>query len=383
MKACIHVLGDAGYVWDADVAHWLRLECGIVGAMVGGVAAFKQQNAVHGLPLELSAEEVTLAVEKGWAELAPTLDTAALAAALGGGGRKRGRQSAYQYYEDEDDLDAEMADAAAQQQQQQQPAAEPTWRPALASGAAFVIPTTVPEATAANEGRSLEDGADGADGSAAAEAAASGTTDAAAAAGTAGAPGAAARASAGAAEAAAGGGAAAQWSFPATREERHRYWVFRDLHSRGYRLTGGSKFGADYLIYPGDPTLYHAQFCVRLLPYRQPITPSMLASATRGSHQARKHLLIASVTEDADEAAAGSTLAAAEGAAPQPAQQQQQAAEQQAAEASNGADVGPLAEQQEEAGSVQLGLRAGGVGSRGERYRIHYMTIGPVEGFGG
>ena len=88
MKACIHVLGDAGYVWDADgepgiafrickrlqqeqapcrrrllpplpprrslhvhntafvlaslpptVAHWLRLECGIVGAMVGGVAS--------------------------------------------------------------------------------------------------------------------------------------------------------------------------------------------------------------------------------------------------------------------------------------------------------------------------------------------------------
>lgn len=52
-----------------------------------------------------------------------------------------------------------------------------------------------------------------------------------------------------------------------------------------YRLTGGSKFGADYLVYPGDPTLYHAQFCVRLMPYRQPITPSMMASATRGSHQ--------------------------------------------------------------------------------------------------
>ena len=68
MKALIHVLGENGYVWDADgenwrlccacwphqalgthpcaapsipepaVAHWLRLECGLVGAMVGGVA---------------------------------------------------------------------------------------------------------------------------------------------------------------------------------------------------------------------------------------------------------------------------------------------------------------------------------------------------------
>ena len=205
-----------------------------------------------------------------------------------------------------------------------------------------------------------------------------------------------------------------------------------------YRLTGGSKFGADYLVYPGDPTLYHAQFCVRLLPYRQPITPSMMASATRGSHQvgwacararaaadvagvgtrtgclaslwrvqvleptahaalvaaqARKHLLIASVTEDAEE---GTAAAASAGAAPsQPARQQeqqqqgQQAAAQQGpqtgqtTEACNGSEAGPLAEQQQEAGSVQLGIRASGVGSRGERYRIHYMTIGPVEGFGG
>ncbi|PSC71868.1 transcriptional regulator [Micractinium conductrix] len=34
----IQVLEGRGYVWDADVAHWLRLECGLVGAMVGGVA---------------------------------------------------------------------------------------------------------------------------------------------------------------------------------------------------------------------------------------------------------------------------------------------------------------------------------------------------------
>ena len=186
-------------------------------------AAFKQQNAVHGLPLELSAEEVTLAVEKGWAELAPVLDTAALAAALGASGRKRARQSAYQYYDEEDeDLDADMADAAAQQQQ---PAAEPTWRPALASGATFVIPTTVAEAAAANEGRSLDNGSGAAD-------AAAGSAAAAAAAG-----GAAAAAAAGGAAADAGGAAgsasAAQWTFPSSREERHCYWVFRDLHSRG------------------------------------------------------------------------------------------------------------------------------------------------------
>ena len=69
------------------------------------------------------------------------------------------------------------------------------------------------------------------------------------------------------------------------------------MHQRGFRITGGSKFGADFLLYPGDPSLYHAQFCVRLMPRGAPILPALLASACRGSFQARKHLLIASVIE--------------------------------------------------------------------------------------
>ena len=120
-----------------------------------------------------------------------------------------------------------------------------------------------------------------------------------------------------------------RWEYPQTQEERQRYAVFRDLVSRGcadrlivmgmiikgrhahfldhpshpcrpfsphrFRVTGGSKFGADYLIYPGDPTLYHAQFCVRLCDHDAPLLPALLASASRGSHQARKHLLLASL----------------------------------------------------------------------------------------
>lgn len=62
-------------------------------------------------------------------------------------------------------------------------------------------------------------------------------------------------------------------------------------------MTGGSKFGADYLVYPGDPTLFHAQFCVRLLDYTEPLLPALLAAACRASHQARKHLLVASLLD--------------------------------------------------------------------------------------
>lgn len=147
---------------------------------------------------------------------------------------------------------------------------------------------------------------------------------------------------------------------------------------RSYRLTGGSKFGADFLVYPGDPSLYHAQFCVRLLPFRQPILPAMLASATRGSHQARKHLLIASVVEEAAAAAgagagAPDSRAAASGSDEQRGQQpqaQEQQQQQQPVQALGGG------------GGVQLGADSRGVGSHGERFRIRYLTIGPVEGFG-
>ena len=36
-----------------------------MGAMVGALAGFRQQDAVHGLPLQLSADEVKLAAERG------------------------------------------------------------------------------------------------------------------------------------------------------------------------------------------------------------------------------------------------------------------------------------------------------------------------------
>lgn len=162
-----------------------------------------------------------------------------------------------------------------------------------------------------------------------------------------------------------------------------------------YRLTGGSKFGADYLVYPGDPTLYHAQFCVRLMPFGQPVLPAMLASATRGSHQARKHLLIASVVEGEEQ----QEQEEAEAAAATRQQRQQQGAPSAADVAAGGAlDIRPQEPDQAAGGQppTQQGCINGrqaeaagmqstvscGIGSQGERFRIHYLTIGPVEGFG-
>ncbi|XP_068618592.1 tRNA-splicing endonuclease subunit Sen34 [Battus philenor] len=44
-----------------------------------------------------------------------------------------------------------------------------------------------------------------------------------------------------------------------------RYKIFKDLWRRGYYITSGSKFGSDYLLYPGDPMRFHATYMVRCI----------------------------------------------------------------------------------------------------------------------
>ncbi|CAL1541976.1 unnamed protein product [Lymnaea stagnalis] len=50
------------------------------------------------------------------------------------------------------------------------------------------------------------------------------------------------------------------WLYPCTEKEIMRYLVFRDLWNKGFYLTSGSKFGGDFLVYPGDPARYHSHY---------------------------------------------------------------------------------------------------------------------------
>ncbi len=45
--------------------------------------------------------------------------------------------------------------------------------------------------------------------------------------------------------------AADVWNYPSNAEERARCEVFGDLWEKGYYMGGGSKFGGDWLVYPG------------------------------------------------------------------------------------------------------------------------------------
>lgn len=42
--------------------------------------------------------------------------------------------------------------------------------------------------------------------------------------------------------------------------------MFRDLWQRGKYVTAGDTFGGTFLVYPGDPAVYHASHIVHCVP---------------------------------------------------------------------------------------------------------------------
>jgi len=81
------------------------------------------------------------------------------------------------------------------------------------------------------------------------------------------------------------------WSYPSSAEERARCEVFRDLWEKGYYMGGGSKFGGDWLVYPGDPLRYHSHFVATvqtspsaLLRPMEVVAHGRLGTATKKAH---------------------------------------------------------------------------------------------------
>lgn len=212
--------------------------------MVGGLPGFRQQDQVHGLPLQLCPEEVTLAVSRGWVRLYEAPDpladvTADVTAAApvqkppqanrkGWGVKPKPGHNAKKAADRDAGGDADAA--------------------AMLADASFVtVPLCEPFDPSGTDG----DG-DGGDGH--------------------------------------------EWKYPRTEMERVRCAVFADLHGRGLTMTTGIKFGADFLAYPGDPMAYHAGFCVRVVDDETPMRCQLLAGVARMSHGARKNLVLASAT---------------------------------------------------------------------------------------
>ncbi|KAJ1649905.1 tRNA-splicing endonuclease subunit [Coemansia sp. RSA 1836] len=72
-----------------------------------------------------------------------------------------------------------------------------------------------------------------------------------------------------------------QLLWPRSEYEKVRFDMYRDLHSRGFFITRGIKFGADYMLYPGEPMRYHSHYVVSLVEHDQAITPRELVALGR------------------------------------------------------------------------------------------------------
>ena len=73
-------------------------------------------------------------------------------------------------------------------------------------------------------------------------------------------------------------------------ELESRVTVFRDLWGRGFTITSGLKYGADYLVYKGDPALVHSCFLALVLPWKQPVE-TLMSLCRVGSKVAKAVLL--------------------------------------------------------------------------------------------
>ncbi|KAI9015211.1 hypothetical protein BC832DRAFT_618824 [Gaertneriomyces semiglobifer] len=80
------------------------------------------------------------------------------------------------------------------------------------------------------------------------------------------------------------------WKFPSSDKARLKFKVFSALWAKGYYITSGSKFGGDFLLYPGDIMRYHAHFIVSVIEKTKSLTAldaivmGRLGTAVKKSH---------------------------------------------------------------------------------------------------
>ncbi|WFD42172.1 tRNA-intron lyase [Malassezia psittaci] len=87
--------------------------------------------------------------------------------------------------------------------------------------------------------------------------------------------------------------AAGIWTYPSTLAERARCAVFESLHSDGYFLSTGLRFGGDFVVYPGDPLRYHSHYTATVLSTpKQPMAAfHVIASGRLGTAVKKSHLI--------------------------------------------------------------------------------------------
>ncbi|ETW85471.1 hypothetical protein HETIRDRAFT_309297 [Heterobasidion irregulare TC 32-1] len=288
----IHVSNNRAFVWQVDHVAELRAKHHICGVLGGTLPHLSQQNVFLGLPLILMPEEVVLLVEKEFAVLvddpeahhAPShdqlerwqaestaevrLQIARLQQEAGGKEGKAMSETAIRKRKEREErrrkaeelarqaaqnspIDAELS--AGQNLLTQVPAPSSP-APSSASPSNLPYTVTIPTTSDSLSWYAPEEHVHN-------------TIDSARTAGV--------------------------WSYPSNDEERAKCEVFRDLWEKGYYMGGGSKFGGDWLVYPGDPLRYHSHFAATV--QSSPTAPmrpmEIVAHGRLGTATKKAHLL--------------------------------------------------------------------------------------------
>eukprot|EP00871_Galdieria_phlegrea_P000134 jgi/Galph1/1120/GphlegSOOS_G5799.1 len=82
---------------------------------------------------------------------------------------------------------------------------------------------------------------------------------------------------------------------------RRRVAVFLDLWQRGFYLSSGVKFGADFLAYAGDPILFHASLAVSITERDAVMSPRDMVAFGRLGVSTRKRATLAYVEESTED----------------------------------------------------------------------------------
>ncbi|KAK0082033.1 hypothetical protein PV325_011179 [Microctonus aethiopoides] len=90
----------------------------------------------------------------------------------------------------------------------------------------------------------------------------------------------------------------AEWNYPQSPEDKLRCRVYKDLWEKEFYITPGDKFGGDFLVYPGDPIMFHSQFVVQCKDKNEDITILDLSGQCRVACHVRKTMLYAYLSDD-------------------------------------------------------------------------------------
>ena len=83
--------------------------------------------------------------------------------------------------------------------------------------------------------------------------------------------------------------------FNLSDSEKMRLVALQDLRRRNYLVTSGTKFGGDFLVYPGDPLMYHAYFVVKVVAKTFKMKANELLAFSRLASSVKKVAVICSV----------------------------------------------------------------------------------------